>query len=91
MDVRKHLDNKCFDLAFEAIDELCCHANSYDVAKASHDIQNIRMRSSETLIEFFARQELDKSHAAWSREGRDRLRAKVYLPSEGVRRRQLLR
>jgi hypothetical protein len=46
MDVRKHLDNKRFDLAFEAIDELYCHANSNDVAKASHDIQNIRMRSS---------------------------------------------
>jgi hypothetical protein len=55
MDVRKHLDNKRFDLAFEAIGELYCHANSNDVAKASHDIQNIRMRSSETLIEFFNR------------------------------------
>jgi hypothetical protein len=55
MDVRKHLDNKRFDLAFEAIDELYCHANFNDVAKASHDIQNIRMRSSETLIEFFNR------------------------------------
>jgi hypothetical protein len=28
MDVGKHLDNKRFDLAFEAIDELYCHANS---------------------------------------------------------------
>jgi hypothetical protein len=35
MDFRKHLDNKRF--------ELYCHANSNDVAKASHDIQNIRM------------------------------------------------
>jgi hypothetical protein len=38
MDIRKHLDNKRFDLAFETIDELYCHANSNDVAKASHDI-----------------------------------------------------
>jgi hypothetical protein len=50
MDVRKHLDNKRFDLTFEAIDELYCHANSNDVAKAPHGIQNIRMRSSETLM-----------------------------------------
>jgi hypothetical protein len=55
MDVRKHLDNKRFNLAFEAVDELYCHANSNDVAKASNDIQNIRMRPSETLIEFFYR------------------------------------
>jgi hypothetical protein len=55
MDVREHLDNKRFDPASEAIDELYCHDNSNDVAKASHDIQNIRMRSSETLIEFFNR------------------------------------
>jgi hypothetical protein len=55
MDIRKHLDNKRFDLAFEAIDELYCHANSNDVAKASHDIQNIQIRPSETLIEFFNR------------------------------------
>jgi hypothetical protein len=34
MDVRKHLDNKRFDLAFEAIDELYCDDNSNDVAKA---------------------------------------------------------
>jgi hypothetical protein len=40
----RFLDNKRFDLAFKAIDELYCHANSNDVAKASHDIQNIRMR-----------------------------------------------
>jgi hypothetical protein len=46
MDVRKHLDNKRFELAFKAIDELYCHANSKDVAKVSNDIQNIRMRSS---------------------------------------------
>jgi hypothetical protein len=51
MDVRKHLDNKRFDLAFEAIDELYCHANSNNVAKALSDIQNIRMRPSETLID----------------------------------------
>jgi hypothetical protein len=64
MDVRKHLDNKRFDLAFEAIDELYCHANSNDVAKASSDIQNIRMRSSETLIEFFNRfEEARRNHA----------------------------
>jgi hypothetical protein len=55
MDVRKHLDNKRFNLAFKAIDELYCHANSNGVAKALSDIQNIRMRSSETLIEFFNR------------------------------------
>jgi hypothetical protein len=55
MDVRKYLDNKRFDHAFEAIDELYCHAYSNNVAKASHDIQNIRMRSSENLIEFFNR------------------------------------
>jgi hypothetical protein len=55
MDVRKHLNDELFDLTFEAIDELFCHANSNDIAKASHDIQNIRMRSSETLIEFFNR------------------------------------
>jgi hypothetical protein len=30
MNVRKHLDDKLFDLAFEAIDELYCHANSND-------------------------------------------------------------
>jgi hypothetical protein len=57
----KHFDlsilnhNKRFDLAFETIDELYCHANSNDVAKASNEIQNIRMRSSETLIKFFNR------------------------------------
>jgi hypothetical protein len=55
MDVRKHLDNKRFDFAFEAIDELYCHANSNDVAKASSDVQNIKMRPHETLIEFFNR------------------------------------
>jgi hypothetical protein len=55
MNVRKHLDNKRFDLAFEAIDEFHCHANSNDVAKASHDLQNILMRPSKTLIEFFNR------------------------------------
>jgi hypothetical protein len=77
MDVRKHLDNRRFDLAFEAIDELYCHANSNDVAKASHDIQNIRMRSFETLIEFINRFE-------------DALRNHVMLHGR-VRRRQLLR
>jgi hypothetical protein len=55
MDVRKHLDNKRFDLAFEAIDELYCHANSNDLVKATSEIQNIKMRPSETLIEFFNR------------------------------------
>jgi hypothetical protein len=55
MDVRKHLDDKRFDLAFEAIDELYCHTNSNDVVKASSEVQNIKMRPSETLIEFFNR------------------------------------
>jgi hypothetical protein len=55
MDFRKHLDNKRFDLAFEANDELYCHANCNDVAKASNETQNIRMRPSETLIKFFNR------------------------------------
>jgi hypothetical protein len=31
MDFRKHLDDKRFDLAFEAIDELYCHANTNDL------------------------------------------------------------
>jgi hypothetical protein len=55
MDVRKHLDDKRFNLVFEAIDELYCHANSNDLVKATSEIQNIRMRPSETLIEFFNR------------------------------------
>jgi hypothetical protein len=53
VDVRKHLDDKRFDLAFEAIDELYCHANSNDLVKAPSEIQNIRMRPSETFIEFY--------------------------------------
>jgi hypothetical protein len=45
MDIRKHLDNKRFDLAFEAIDEFYCHANSNEYQNAIiRDIQNIRMR-----------------------------------------------
>jgi hypothetical protein len=85
MDVRKHLDNKRFDLAFEAIDELCCHANSNDVTKASHDIQNIRMRQSETLIELFNRFEdaLCNHVMLHGQEGRDWLREEVCLPFEG--------
>jgi hypothetical protein len=55
MDVRKHLDDKRFDLAFEAIDELYCHANTNDLVKATSEVQNIKMRPSETLIEFFKR------------------------------------
>jgi hypothetical protein len=53
MDVRKHIDDKRFDLSFEAIDELYCHANTNDLVKATSDVQNIKMRPFETLIEFF--------------------------------------
>jgi hypothetical protein len=53
MDVRKHLVNKLFNLGFEVIDELYCHANSYDLVKATSEIQNIKMRPSENLIKFF--------------------------------------
>jgi hypothetical protein len=55
MEVRKHLDDKRFDPAFEAIDELYCQVNSNDVVKATSEVPNIRMRPSETLIEFFNR------------------------------------
>jgi hypothetical protein len=55
MDVRKHLDDKRFDLAFEVIDELYCHAKTNDLVKATSEVQNIKMRPSETLIEFFNR------------------------------------
>jgi hypothetical protein len=54
-DVRKHLDDKRFDLAFEAIDDLYCHANTNDLVKATSEVQSIKMRPSETLIKFFNR------------------------------------
>jgi hypothetical protein len=49
------LDDKRFDLAFEAIDELYCHASTNDLVKAASKAQNIEMRPSEALIEFFDR------------------------------------
>jgi hypothetical protein len=55
MNVRKHLDDERFDLAFEAIDELYCHAYTNDLVKATSEIQNIKMRPSEKLIKFFNR------------------------------------
>jgi hypothetical protein len=51
MDGRKHLDDKRFDLAFEAIEELYCHANTNVLVKATSEVQNIEMRPSNTLIE----------------------------------------
>jgi hypothetical protein len=56
VDVRKHLDDKSsfvgtFDLAFEAIDELYCHANTNDLVKATSEVQKIKMRPSETSID----------------------------------------
>jgi hypothetical protein len=53
LNVRKHLDDKRFDLAFEAIDELYCHANSNDVVKATSEVQNIWMRPSENIFNRF--------------------------------------
>jgi hypothetical protein len=46
MDDRKQRDNKRFDLAFEAIDDLYRHANSNDLVKATSERQNIKMRPS---------------------------------------------
>jgi hypothetical protein len=43
MDVRKHLDDKRFDSAFEAIDEVYCHANTNDLVKGTSEVQNIKM------------------------------------------------
>jgi hypothetical protein len=53
MDVHKQIDDKRFDFTVEAIDELYCHANTNDLVMATSEVQNIKMRPSETFIELF--------------------------------------
>jgi hypothetical protein len=46
IDVRKHLDDKRFNLAFEAVDDVNCHTDVNDLVKATSGVHKIKMRPS---------------------------------------------
>jgi hypothetical protein len=47
MDFRKHFHDRRFDLAFEAINEVYCHANTNGLVKATSEVQKIKMQPFE--------------------------------------------